>query len=413
MVLKFGGTSMGSPERIRQVAEKVIAMHKQGHQIAVVVSAISGETDRLVALTKTMADEPDAREYAVAVTTGEQVSMALLAIYLIDRGYPARSFNGNQIRIITDNACKSARISEVEITALSACLKQGIIPVIAGFQGVDAAGNITALGRGGSDTTAVAIAAALHADECQIFTDVDGVYTCDPRIVPEARRLSQITFDEMLELASLGAKVLQKRSVEFARKHNVRLRVLSSFNPGPGTLITFEDDIMEQPLVSGIAFNRSEAKLTIRGVPDVPGIAAKVLGPISKAGIDIDMIIQNGSLDGSTDLTFTVNREDYLNAFTLLENLAAELHAKEVRGDQKIAKISLVGVGMRSHAGVATTMFEILGQEGVHVQLISTSEIKISVVIDEKHLELAVKALHSGFGLEKHEVEEFDPISAH
>lgn len=413
IVQKFGGTSVGSPERIKQVAERVITMRKAGHQVAVVVSAMSGETDRLVGLTKTMADDPDPREYAAAITTGEQVSMALLAIYLIARGYPARSFSGSQIQMITDSSFKSARISEVQTTNLTACLHDNIIPVIAGFQGIDIQGNVTALGRGGSDTTAVAIAAALKADECQIFTDVDGVYTCDPRIVPEAKRLSRITFDEMLELASLGAKVLQKRSVEFAGKYKVKLRVLSTFIEGNGTLITFEDKTMEQVLVSGIAFNRSEAKLTVRGVPDVPGIVARLLAPVSEAGIDIDMIIQNGSSDGSTDLTFTVNREDYLNAFSIVEQTATELKAKEVRGDQKIAKISLVGVGMRSHAGVATKMFDILGREGIPVQLIATSEIKISVVIDEKYLELAIRSLHSGFALESLETEEFDPILTH
>lgn len=410
IVVKFGGTSMGSPERIRHAADKVIALHKQGHQVAVVVSAISGETDRLVNLTKTMADNPDPREYAAAITTGEQVSTALLAIYLISRGYPARSFNAAQIKIITDTNYKSARIQHIDTEALIACFNEKTIPVIAGFQGIDAGGSIAALGRGGSDTTAVAIAAALKADECQIFTDVDGVYTCDPRIVPEAKRLSRITFDEMLELASLGAKVLQKRSVEFAGKYKVKLRVLSSFAEGNGTLITFEDSTMEQPLVSGIAFNRSEAKLSIRGVPDIPGIAAKIIGPISDASIDIDMIIQNGTTDGTTDLTFTVNREDYLRAFDIMEQSALELKAKEVRGDQKIAKISLVGVGMRSHAGIASKMFDILGREGIHIQLISTSEIKISVVIDEKYLELAVRALHTGFNLESLETEEFDPI---
>lgn len=410
IVVKFGGTSMGSPERIRHAAEKVIALHKQGHQVAVVVSAISGETDRLVGLTKSMADDPDPREYAAAITTGEQVSTALLSIYLISRGYQARSFNAAQIKIFTDSNYKSARIQHIETDLLVECLNDKVIPVIAGFQGIDQMGSITALGRGGSDTTAVAIAAALKADECQIFTDVDGVYTCDPRIVPEAKRLSRITFDEMLELASLGAKVLQKRSVEFAGKYKVKLRVLSSFAEGNGTLITFEDSSMEQPLVSGIAFNRSEAKLSIRGVPDLPGIAAKIIGPISSAAIDIDMIIQNGSADGTTDLTFTVNREDYLKAFDIVEQLALELNAKDVRGDQKIAKISLVGVGMRSHAGIASKMFDILGKEGVHIQLISTSEIKISVVIDEKYLELAVRSLHAGFELESLETEEFDPI---
>ncbi|NNM60486.1 MAG: aspartate kinase [Legionellales bacterium] len=411
IVVKFGGTSMGSPERIRHSAEKIIALIKQGYQVAVVVSAISGETDRLISLAKTMAIEPDSREYAALITTGEQVSMALMAMYLMSRGYPARSFNAAQVPIITDENYKSARIQTIEVNVLQDCLSQSVIPVIAGFQGMTQDGSVTALGRGGSDTTAVAIAAVLKAKECQIFTDVDGVYTCDPRIVPMARRLSHITFDEMLELASLGAKVLQKRSVELASKYKVNLRVLSSFEAGNGTLITVEDQKMEQSLVSGIAFNRNEAKLSVRGIPDTLGVAARIIGEVSRAEIDIDMIIQNSSADGTTDLTFTVSREDYVRAFKLVEQLANELQAKEVRGDQKIAKISLVGVGMRSHRGVASQMFAILAEEGIHIQLISSAEIKISVVIDEKYLELAVRALHTGFKLDEPEVEEFDPES--
>lgn len=410
IVVKFGGTSMGSPERIRHSAEKVIALAKKGYQVAVVVSAMSGETERLISLAKAMASEPDLREYAALVTTGEQVSTSLLAIYLMSRGYPARSFNAAQIRIFTDENFKNARIQDIETELLKESLKNGVIPVIAGFQGITPSGSITTLGRGGSDTTAVAIAAALQASECQIFTDVDGVYTCDPRIVPNARRLSSITFDEMLELASLGAKVLQIRSVEFASKYKVNLRVLSSFEEGNGTLITVEDQKMERTLVSGIAFNRNEAKLSVRGIPDKLEVAAKIIGEVSRAEIDIDMIIQNSSADGTTDLTFTVSREDYVKAFKLVEQLANDLQAKEVRGDQKIAKISLVGVGMRSHRGVASQMFDVLAKEGIHIQLISSSEIKISVVIDEKHLELAVRALHAGFKLDAPEVEEFDPV---
>lgn len=399
IVVKFGGTSMGTPERIKQAAERVIALQKKGYEVAVVVSAMSGQTDNLIALAKTIVDNPAPREYAALVATGEQVSAALLAMYLIARGYPARSYTADQIQIVTDDNYKSARIQKIETEVLTACIASKMIPIIAGFQGVDEEGNVTTLGRGGSDTTAVAIAAAMQAEECQIYTDVDGVYSCDPRIVPEARLIKQITFDEMLELASLGAKVLQKRSVEFAGKYKVKLRVLSSFVEGEGTLITFEENAMEQPLISGIAFNRNEAKLSLCGLPNTVGIAAQVLQPLSQAEIDIDMIVQHSSTNGSTDFTFTVSRDDYLRSFALIELLAQELNAKEIHGDQKIVKISLVGIGIRSHAGVASKMFSLLAEAGIPIQLIATSEIKISVIIDEKYLEIAVKKLHDGFNL--------------
>lgn len=411
IVQKYGGTSVGSLERIRQVANKVIQSKQAGDDIVVVLSAMSGETDRLIELLTSMSHaEPTPREYAAAVSTGEQVSVALLASYLNSLGFKAASFSGAQAGIITDNSYQKARIAEIDTKAITQALADGIIPVVAGFQGKNAQGEVTTLGRGGSDTTGVALAAALKADECQIYTDVEGIYTADPRVVPDARLLKHITFEEMLEMASLGAKVLQKRSVELVGKYQVNLRVLSSFAPGQGTLITYEEIPMEQPLVSGIAFNRHEAKLTIRGVPDQPGVAASILAPVGQADIDIDMIIQNVGLDGSTDFTFTVNREEYIKAFTILEGVASNLHAKEVRGDQKIAKISLIGVGMRTHAGVAEKMFMILGREGINIQLISTSEIKISVIIDEKYLELAVRALHVGFELDKEPVQEFDPV---
>lgn len=411
IVQKYGGTSVGSLERIRHVANKVIQSKQAGDDIVVVLSAMSGETDRLIELLTSIGHaEPTPREYAAAVSTGEQVSVALLASYLNSLGFKASSFSGAQAGILTDDSYQKARIAEIDTQALKQALADGIIPVVAGFQGKNAQGEVTTLGRGGSDTTGVALAAALKADECQIYTDVEGIYTADPRVVPDARLLKHITFEEMLEMASLGAKVLQKRSVELVGKYQVNLRVLSSFAPGQGTLITYEEIPMEQPLVSGIAFNRHEAKLTIRGVPDLPGVAASILSPVGQADIDIDMIIQNVGLDGSTDFTFTVNREEYIKAFTILEGVASSLHAKEVRGDQKIAKISLIGVGMRTHAGVAEKMFTILGREGINIQLISTSEIKISVIIDEKYLELAVRALHSGFELDKEPVQEFDPI---
>ena len=400
IVQKYGGTSVGSVERIEHVAEKVIATRNQGHKVVVVVSAMSGETNRLVELAKSVTTQPEARELDVLLSTGEQVTIALLAMALIKRGCPARSYTGHQVHILTDSAHNKARILDIDKARVERDLASGSVVVVAGFQGHDEHGNITTLGRGGSDTTAVAMAAALKADECQIYTDVDGVYTTDPRVVPEARRLARITFEEMLEMASLGSKVLQIRSVEFAGKYNVPLRVLSSFEDGPGTLITYEDEDMEQALISGIAFNRDEAKLTILGVPDQPGVAYGILGPIGKANIEVDMIIQNVGADATTDFTFTVHRNDYDKALDILNSVAKELGAREVSGDKKIVKISLVGVGMRSHAGIASTMFEALAKEGINIRMISTSEIKISVVVDEKYLELGVRALHGAFGLE-------------
>ncbi|HEY5601922.1 MAG TPA: aspartate kinase [Gammaproteobacteria bacterium] len=401
IVQKYGGTSVGTIERIEHVAEKVMAARNQGHKVVVVVSAMSGETNRLLDLAKAINDHPDSRELDVLLSTGEQVTIALLSMALIKRGCPARSYTGHQVHILTDSAHNKARILDIDKARVEKDLANGTVVVVAGFQGHDEHGNITTLGRGGSDTTAVAMAAALKANECQIYTDVDGVYTTDPRVVPAARRLSRITFEEMLEMASLGSKVLQIRSVEFAGKYNVPLRVLSSFEEGPGTLITYEEENMEQALISGIAFNRDEAKLTILGVPDEPGIAYRILGPVGKANIEVDMIIQNVGADATTDFTFTVHRNDYKKALEILNSVAKELGAREVNGDNKIVKISLVGVGMRSHAGIASTMFEALAKEGINIRMISTSEIKISVVVDEKYLELGVRALHSAFGLEE------------
>ena len=405
IVQKYGGTSVGNTERIENVANKVIDWRGRGHQVVVVVSAMSGETDRLIGLAKGISARPTPRELDVLLATGEQVTIALLCIALEKRGCPARSYTGGQARILTDNAHNKARIQDIKADSIRADLDAGRVVVVAGFQGVDEDGNITTLGRGGSDTTGVALAAALKADECQIYTDVDGVYTTDPRVVPEARRLDRITFEEMLEMASLGSKVLQIRSVEFAGKHNVPLRVLSSFQEGPGTLITFEEaneaKQMENVLISGIAFNRDEAKLTVQGVPDRPGIAFSILGSVSAANIEVDMIIQNIGRDGTTDFTFTVHRNDYERTLEILNEQATRLGAREVSGDGKIAKLSLVGIGMRSHAGVASKMFEALAREGINIRMISTSEIKISVVIDEKYLELGVRALHEAFGLEK------------
>jgi aspartate kinase len=401
IVQKYGGTSVGSVERIEHVAEKLIQCKNEGNQVVVVVSAMSGETNRLVELATSVCDQPDSRELDVLLSTGEQVTIALLAMALIKRGCQARSYTGSQVHILTDSAHNKARILDIDRSRIEKDLAAGSIVVVAGFQGQDEHGNITTLGRGGSDTTAVALAAALKADECQIYTDVDGVYTTDPRVVPEARRLSRITFEEMLELASLGSKVLQIRAVEFAGKYNVPLRVLSSFTEGPGTLITYEEENMEQALISGIAFNRDEAKLTMLGVPDQPGVAYSILGPISKANIEVDMIIQNVGADATTDFTFTVHRNDYQKALDILTNVARELGAREVSGDNKIVKISLVGVGMRSHAGIASTMFEALAREGINIRMIATSEIKVSVVVDEKYLELGVRALHGAFGLEE------------
>lgn len=402
IVQKYGGTSVGNIERIEQVAEKVISYRNRGHEVVVVVSAMSGETDRLLGLAKAVTPRPSLRELDVLLATGEQVTIALLTIALEKRSIPARSYTGHQVHILTDSAHSKARIKDIEASRIRADLKAGKVVVVAGFQGIDEHGNITTLGRGGSDTTAVALAAALKADECQIFTDVDGVYTTDPRIVSRARRLDRITFEEMLEMASLGSKVLQIRSVEFAGKYNVPLRVLSTFEEGEGTLITFEEEeAMEEPLISGIAFNRNEAKLTILGVPDRPGVAYSILGPVADANIEVDMIVQNIGQDGTTDFTFTVNRNDYDPTLEILKKVATALGAREVLGDDRIVKISLVGVGMRSHAGIASTMFETLAREGINIRMISTSEIKISVVVDEKYLELGVRALHEAFKLDQ------------
>jgi aspartate kinase len=402
IVQKFGGTSVGSVERIAQVADKVARFRSDGHQVVVVVSAMSGETNRLLGLAHELQEPPLARELDVLLATGEQVTTALLSMALNRRGVAAKSYTGSQVRILTDDAHTKARIRDIDDSRLQADLAAGFVLVVAGFQGVDEQGNITTLGRGGSDTTAVALAAALKADECQIYTDVDGVYTTDPRVVDDARRLDRITFEEMLEMASMGSKVLQIRSVEFAGKYKVPLRVLHSFKEGPGTLITLEDaSVMETPTIAGIAFNRDEAKLTILGVPDMPGVAYRILGPIGDANIEVDVILQNVAEDNSTDLTFTVGRADLPRAQAVLEQVAAELNAREVRVDSRIAKVSIVGVGMRSHAGVASTMFRALSEMGINIQMITTSEIKISVIIEEKFMELAVRALHTAFELDQ------------
>ncbi|HKB74439.1 MAG TPA: aspartate kinase [Burkholderiales bacterium] len=404
IVQKFGGTSVGTTERIKAVAGRIAAFKAAGHQLVVVVSAMSGETNRLIALAKEVQAEPDPREYDVVVSTGEQVTIGLLCMALLERGVKARSYTGGQVSILTDSAHTKARIRKIDEERMRADLAEGMLVVVAGFQGVDAGGNVTTLGRGGSDTTAVALAAALKADECQIYTDVDGVYTTDPRIVPEARRLKSVTFEEMLEMASLGSKILQIRSVEFAGKYKVPLRVLSSFQEqGEGTLITFEEDAkMEDAVISGIAFNRDEAKITVIGVPDRPGIAYAILGPIGDANIDVDMIIQNAGVDGLTDLSFTVHRNEYQKALDVLNRQVKDhIKAADIRGDHRICKVSMVGVGMRTHAGIASQMFRTLAEEGINIQMISTSEIKISVVIDEKYMELAVRALHKAFGLDQ------------
>jgi aspartate kinase len=400
IVQKYGGTSVGSVERIQAVADKVIETKKQGHQVVVVVSAMSGETDRLLSLAKSISQTPTPRELDVLLSTGEQSTIALLSMALQAKGQAAVSYTGGQVHIRTDNEHNKARIVEIDGARVHKQLEEGKVVVIAGFQGIDEDGNITTLGRGGSDTTAVAMAAALKADECRIYTDVDGVYTADPRIVSDAQRLPTITYEEMLEMASLGSKVLQIRSVEFARKYNVNLRVLSSFEDGPGTLITDEDENMEAALISGIAHNRDEAKLTIVGVPDMPGIASQILGPIADANIEVDMIVQNVGLDNCTDFTFTVNRADYEKALSILKKIAELIKAKDVSGDNRIVKISVVGVGMRSHAGIASAMFKALAKEGINIQMISTSEIKVSVVVAENYLELGVRTLHAAFGLE-------------
>ena len=399
IVQKYGGTSVGSLDRIRAVAEKVMAVRGEGHRVVVVVSAMSGETNRLIDLARAIDPVPSPRELDVLLSTGEQVTIALLSMALESRGCPARSYTGGQVHILTDSAFTKARILEIDHRKILKDLDEGRVVVVAGFQGVDAEGNITTLGRGGSDTTAVALAAALKADECQIYTDVDGVYTTDPRIVPRARRLDRVTFEEMLEMASLGAKVLQIRSVEFAHKYGVRLRVLSSFEAGEGTLITSEEEVMEHALISGIAFSRDEAKLTLRGVPDRPGVAFEILAPIGRANIEVDMIVQNVGTDGLTDFTFTVHRNDYEQALKVLQKTAAELGARDVLGDKQIVKVSLVGVGMRSHAGIASRMFGALAREGINIEMISTSDIKISCVVDEADLERAARALHAAFGL--------------
>lgn len=405
LVQKFGGTSVGTIERIEQVAEKVIRFKDAGHDIVVVVSAMSGETNRLLALAHGITERPSPRELDVLLATGEQVTIALLSIALEKRGHAARSYTGGQVHILTDNAYNKARIQDIDHRRIRDDLSKGRIVVVAGFQGIDQEGNITTLGRGGSDTTAVALAAALNADECQIYTDVDGVYTTDPRVEPKARRLSRITFEEMLEMASLGSKVLQIRSVEFAGKYKVPLRVLSTFVEGEGTLITLEEEQMEAARISGIAFNRDEAQLTVTGVPDQPGVAAAILGPVSDANIEVDMIVQNVAGDDTTDFTFTVHRNDYIKAMEILQDVAKKLGARQVSGDENIVKVSLVGVGMRSHAGIASKMFAALARENINIRMISTSEIKISVVIDEKYLELSVRALHGAFGLDQEQAQ--------
>jgi aspartate kinase len=406
IVQKYGGTSMGTSERIREVAKRVKRWKDKGNQLVVVVSAMSGETNRLIALAKDISAEPHPRELDVMISTGEQVTIALLAMALQDIGVKAKSYTGAQVKVLTDSTHTKARILSIDEGNMRRDLDEDTVVIVAGFQGVDEDGNITTLGRGGSDTSAVALAAALKADECQIYTDVDGVYTTDPRIVPQARKLDSITFEEMLEMASLGSKVLQIRSVEFAGKYKVKLRVLSSFEEEgketPGTLITVEEETtMEQPIISGIAFNRDEAKLTVLGVPDRPGIASQILGPIAEANIDVDMIIQNVGHDGTTDFSFTVNRGEYQRALKILgEQIKPHIGARAIEGDNKICKVSAVGVGMRSHPGVASQMFRALAEEGINIQMISTSEIKISVVVDEKYLELAVRVLHQTFGLD-------------
>lgn len=404
IVQKYGGTSVANPERIRNVARRVARYKALGHQVVVVVSAMSGETNRLISLAKEIMPDPDPRELDVMVSTGEQVTIGMTALALMELGIKAKSYTGTQVRILTDDAYNKARILDIDEHNLKKDLDDGYVCVVAGFQGVDANGNITTLGRGGSDTTGVALAAALKADECQIYTDVDGVYTTDPRVVPEARRLEKITFEEMLELASQGSKVLQIRSVEFAGKYKVKLRVLSSFEEeGDGTLITFEEneENMEEPIISGIAFNRDEAKITVTGVPDKPGIAYQILGPVADANIDVDMIIQNVGADGTTDFTFTVHKNEMNKALSILrDKVQGHIQAREISGDDKIAKVSVVGVGMRSHVGIASQMFRTLAEEGINIQMISTSEIKIAVVIEEKYMELAVRVLHKAFGLE-------------
>ena len=405
IVQKYGGTSVANPERIKNVAKRVARFQAQGHQVVVVLSAMSGETNKLIALAKEIQANPDPRELDMLMSTGEQVTIGLLAMALKEIGCKAKSYTGGQVKVLTDSTFTKARILSIDEANMRRDLDAGNVVVVAGFQGVDADGNITTLGRGGSDTSGVALAAALKADECQIYTDVDGVYTTDPRVVPEAKKLDTITFEEMLEMASLGSKVLQIRSVEFAGKYKVKLRVLSSFEEeeGPGTLITFEEEVdMEQAIISGIAFSRDEAKISVMGVPDKPGIAYAILGPIAAANIDVDMIVQNIGAGGMTDFSFTVNRSEYQKTLNVVNaERGAGLAAKDILGDNKIAKVSLVGIGMRSHVGIASRMFKALADEGINIQMISTSEIKTSVVIDEKYLELAVRVLHKVFELDK------------
>jgi len=404
IVQKFGGTSVANPERIQAAANIAIKTFNQGHQVVIVVSAMSGETNKLIKLCEEMMPSPELREYDSIVSTGEQVTSGLMSLSLINLGFKAKSYSGHQVKIETDNAHSKARIVNIEDTNLKKDLKNGFIAVVAGFQGVDKEGNITTLGRGGSDTTAVALAAALKAKECQIYTDVDGIYTTDPRVVPEAKKIKSINFEEMLEMASLGSKVLQTRSVEFAGKYKVKLRVLSSFSPNnEGTEINFEEKKnMEDPIISGIAFNRDEAEVNILGVPDMPGIAYQILGPIAEAKIDVDVIIQNLGQDGLTDFTFTVQKNDLKRTLKILnEKVKDHIKAREVKGDDKIAKLSIIGVGMRSHVGVASKMFRTLAEEGVNISTISTSEIKISVILEEKSLDKAVNALHKAFDLDK------------
>ena len=400
IVQKYGGTSVGSLDLIRRVADKISAARRDGTNVVVVVSAMGDSTDRLVDLARGLCQEPDAREMDVLLATGEQVSVALLCMALRNQGCAARSYTGAQVRVLTSNVHTRARIEQVETERLRADIAQGVVPVVAGFQGVDSAGNITTIGRGGSDTTAVALAVALQADECQILTDVDGVYTTDPRMVPTARRLDRVTFDEMLELAGQGSRVLHLRSVEFASKYNMPLRVASSFGAGPGTLICREEPRVEAPVVSGIAFNRDEAEITVAGVPDVPGTAFRLLKPVSDAGIEVDMIVLNAPRAGKVDLSFTVHRDDYAAALRLVKTAAGQLPGAQVNGNDRVAKLSVVGVGMRSHAGVATTLFEALAAESINVRMVSTSEIKISVLVDEQALERGVRSLHAAYGLE-------------
>jgi aspartate kinase, monofunctional class len=403
VVQKFGGTSLGDLERIRRTADLVERSVKAGNETAVVVSAMSGETNRLIAMARELCDNPRPRELDALVSTGEQVSAALLAIELHARGIPAYSYTGMQAGLRTDSRHSRARIQAIECQRLLAHLERGEVPVLTGFQGVDAQGNITTLGRGGSDTSAVALAVALDADVCDIYTDVEGVFTTDPRIAPGARKIERISYEEMLEMASMGAKVLQPRSVELAMRHGMPIHLRSSFRDVPGTLVTSEDKSMERATITGVAYNRDEAKITIRGIPDHPGVASEIFGPIAEAGINVDVIVQNVSEEGTTDITFTVPRGDYAAAMRILEEVGRHMQAREVKGDDGIAKVSIIGVGMRSHSGVASRMFRTLAAEGINIQMITTSEIKITVVIDEKYVELAVRALHSAFGLDTKE----------